>query len=351
MAFRFRKSVKLAPGIRLSLGKRGLGLNVGRRGASISIGQRGVYSNVGIPGTGISFRQKLSGSSRKRARKVTASTHVVEHNIKIDIDESGAILFKDANGNVLPKRLITLAKQQLGDTIHTLVQKKCEEINKEIESVGEIHFDTEDPKLIPSFEAEEFDEPLPEEPKWKKYGFLSLIFHSLKDKVDLQNDDLKNNYEENRRNWQKNKKIFEDNEKDRKWLVENGIYRNVGDMEIFLESRLNDLQWPRETTVDFEILDEGKIIFIDVDLPEIEDMPNKIAHAIQNGNKVSIKEMSEVQIQKLYMKHVHGIGFRLIGEVFSSLPVSETVVISGYSKRVNKGTGEMRDEYLYSCLE
>ncbi len=41
MAFGFRKSVKLAPGVRLNLGKRSAGLSFGPRGAKLSVNTRG----------------------------------------------------------------------------------------------------------------------------------------------------------------------------------------------------------------------------------------------------------------------------------------------------------------------
>ena len=41
MPFGFRKSIKLAPGVRLNLGRRSAGLSVGPRGAKLSLNNRG----------------------------------------------------------------------------------------------------------------------------------------------------------------------------------------------------------------------------------------------------------------------------------------------------------------------
>jgi hypothetical protein len=41
MAFGFRKSIKLAPGVRLTLGKRGASVSGGPRGAKLSANTRG----------------------------------------------------------------------------------------------------------------------------------------------------------------------------------------------------------------------------------------------------------------------------------------------------------------------
>jgi len=91
---------------------------------------------------------------------------------------------------------------------------------------------------------------------------------------------------------------------------------------------------------------------MDVDLPEIEDMPTKLASLPARGWKVSMKQLTDTKKRQLYMNHVHGVGFRLIGEAFATLPTVESVTLSAYSQRPDKATGKIVDEYLYSvCVE
>jgi Protein of unknown function (DUF4236) len=52
MSFRFRRSIKILPGIRLNFGKRGISTSIGVRGAHITLGRAGTGTTVGIPGTG-----------------------------------------------------------------------------------------------------------------------------------------------------------------------------------------------------------------------------------------------------------------------------------------------------------
>lgn len=59
MAFRFQKRIKILPGVRLNISKSGISTTIGGRGASVNIGKRGVYGNAGIPGTGLSMRERL----------------------------------------------------------------------------------------------------------------------------------------------------------------------------------------------------------------------------------------------------------------------------------------------------
>ena len=62
--FQFRKRVKLAPGLSLNVSKKGLGLSAGPKGVKTSISAQGrITGSAGIPGSGISYRKTLSGSS------------------------------------------------------------------------------------------------------------------------------------------------------------------------------------------------------------------------------------------------------------------------------------------------
>jgi Protein of unknown function (DUF4236) len=53
MSLRFRRSLRIAPGVRLNLGLHGAGLSVGLRGLHVGVNRRGMYSSAGIPGTGL----------------------------------------------------------------------------------------------------------------------------------------------------------------------------------------------------------------------------------------------------------------------------------------------------------
>lgn len=58
MAFRARKSFKIAPGVRLTASKSGLSASVGPRGLTHSVGPGGRRTNVGLPGTGLGYSHK-----------------------------------------------------------------------------------------------------------------------------------------------------------------------------------------------------------------------------------------------------------------------------------------------------
>src|SRR5579872_1080832 len=58
--FRFRRSVKIAPGIRWNFGNKSTSFSFGPRGLKVTAGTRGVRTTVGIPGTGISYTEQSS---------------------------------------------------------------------------------------------------------------------------------------------------------------------------------------------------------------------------------------------------------------------------------------------------
>lgn len=69
MAMKFRKRIKIAPGVNINLSKSGVSTTVGPRGASVNVGKKGAYLNTGIPGTGIYDRKKIAGG--KTDKKAT----------------------------------------------------------------------------------------------------------------------------------------------------------------------------------------------------------------------------------------------------------------------------------------
>jgi Protein of unknown function (DUF4236) len=66
MGFRFRRSVRVLPGLRLNFSPRGLSATVGVRGLNIGVGRRGTHLNVGLPGTGLSLHQRLGAGTPAR---------------------------------------------------------------------------------------------------------------------------------------------------------------------------------------------------------------------------------------------------------------------------------------------
>lgn len=355
MAIRFRKSFKLAPGIRMNLSGGGLSWSLGPRGASIGIGKRGTFLNTGIPGTGLSSRQSLTsggGANREQwtpteQQQPTATTTV---SLTVSVSDDGQVTFKDSIGNPVSEALIETAKHQKGDAIKAVIQKTCNDLNAQVESLGELHLQAPSPKKPPTYQPQSFDGPRPVPPVPKVPGFFAKFFKSKVLSIEAANARAQDNYELGLREWESAKAKFDAIERRKQELISKTVSGDTEAMEEFFGEVLMDIVWPRETVVSFEVRDGGTRLAFDVDLPEREDMPTKTATVPQRGFKLSVKEIGPTNIQKMYAKHIHSIGFRLLGEAFGMLPTVQEVTLSGYSQRKNKATGQEEDEYLLSVV-
>ena len=69
MGFRFRKSKKILPGVRLNFSKKGVGVRFGGKYGGISVGPSGTRYSASIPGTGIYYTEKISSGKSKSKSK------------------------------------------------------------------------------------------------------------------------------------------------------------------------------------------------------------------------------------------------------------------------------------------
>lgn len=66
MGIRFRKSMKVAPGVRMNVSKKSVGVSIGGKGARYSVSSSGrTTTSASIPGTGLSY-VSTSGSKKKQ---------------------------------------------------------------------------------------------------------------------------------------------------------------------------------------------------------------------------------------------------------------------------------------------
>ncbi|WP_419602389.1 hypothetical protein, partial [Thiolapillus sp.] len=206
-----------------------------------------------------------------------------------------------------------------------------------------------------------------------KLGFIARLFPNKREKHEIEKVKLEHNYrillglwkrnkneaEENHRkaleryeqqleSWKRRKSIHEEKEKIKQKEFPILLSQDINLMESVLREAIDSLSWPRETIISYEIRNDGKDIWLDVDLPEIEDIPNKIATIAATRRKLNIKNKSKKQLRLEYSRHVHGIAFRLVGITFATLPECKYVIISGYSQRLESATGKINDDYLFS---
>lgn len=68
MSFRFRRQIKLFPGVKLNINKKSASFSIGPKGCKTTLGSKGIRNTIGIPGSGLSYTQYTSyASSPNRA--------------------------------------------------------------------------------------------------------------------------------------------------------------------------------------------------------------------------------------------------------------------------------------------
>lgn len=73
MSLRFRKSIKIAPGVKVNLNKNSVSTTIGTRGAHYTVNSRGTKTvSAGIPGTGLSYTSS-SGKKHKTRKENNTS--------------------------------------------------------------------------------------------------------------------------------------------------------------------------------------------------------------------------------------------------------------------------------------
>lgn len=349
MAFRFRRSVQLIPGLRVNLGKRGVSLSAGMRGANVTLGRGGLFANTGLPGTGLSVRSKIAGAetvsanSRKSSARGGGSLGV-----QLNLNDDGSVELTDDDGYALSAKHQRMVREQQSEKIRDWLCERCDCWNKSIDDMLNLHLQTPAPSQPVEFIPLAFDDDPPIRPAERSAGLIGLFSPKRKSAVEQENTIALRQYEAMLTEWENAKIEHEKREAHRRWLIEVGRRKTREGMEEYLESVLGDIDWPRETNVSFEVSSDARTVFLDVDLPEVEDMPTESATVAARGFKISVKKRTETQIRKEYMVHIHAIAFRVIGEAFAALPHVVRVVCSGYSQRPDPKTGHTRDDYLFS---
>ena len=100
MGFRFRKSFKIAPGVRVNVGKKSVGISAGVKGARVSVNSKGrVTKTVGIPGTGLSYsKTEKIGGSKTNAASTSASDEPLDTITRPDLPPAQPQEEKKKNG-------------------------------------------------------------------------------------------------------------------------------------------------------------------------------------------------------------------------------------------------------------
>ncbi|QAX28139.1 DUF4236 domain-containing protein [Leisingera sp. NJS204] len=390
MALRFRKSFKVAPGVRLNVSGSGTSVSLGGRGVTTNISKRGTRTSLSIPGTGLSYTSSSRSSSRANQRHLEKAERERRRaealsKVSVSIDDQGTVSCTDANGDLLKGRELSLAWEQNGEAIRTLMGDAMQKINGDVDLLEGIFQDAPHPSpenllAIEPFSVREPSKPIrkryPNEPRLELPREPGLLLGFLGGKKRFEKRVQQLTEEHSRACEQHKEKIARiDDEfatsmehwksEHSRWVEARAAHasnaamaeqehriRLSTDQEYAaseLEDVLNSLDWPRETLTSFDLNLDKKQVWLDVDLPEIEDLPQRVATIAVSGKKLNVKNKPQKALRLEYANHIHGIALRLACFVSAVLPWADEVVVSGYSQRMDVATGHTNDEYLLSA--
>ena len=344
MAERFKKLIKLAPGVRLSRPGTGIAWRSGQSNATLGIGRRcPVLAAAKSPSASQTPPplQDLPGAAGVR--------QVIDLPLAAEVNDHGLILLREAGGAFLSEALSARIKTLRSEEISLLMQKKCDAINRQFEALGEIHIFTPPPDTSPQFEAERYTAVKPKPPAVRQRGFLGWLFSSVARQIDDYNQQAGARHEAALDLWEADKTAHETRQTQARAMFEGARRGDIGAMQRMLEARLSAIVWPCELLVSLSISADGTQILMDVSLPDLAEMPIHFAQLPARGLQLDTVEIPQSQVRYQYMRLVHAIGFRVLGEVFANLNSVTQVLLSAYVPSKSEDTGEIVDRFTYSA--
>ena len=406
MGIRFRKTISLGKGARVNISKSGPSLSLGPRGASVSVGKRGTYVNLGIPGTGVSMRTKVGGSSGRRPRKPSSRSSnsvpvkkasasssgggriVNDRPVGVRLSKAGEFVFVDGKTGVViddgdsiralkrrsdvKEKMASLKKAQR--SIWHGIQEKSDEASREFVDIYKLS-----PQLVSAeslmgtlsslrqetYVRRPFPDPIPtrEDVRRLLYAQAEQVVKGLFGKSKKMDEFVSSNFASYSTavvaNWDARRLAFEksedeaeananalfaeDYERKRK-SIEQRLVDDDGVVVGLVEEWLTGLTIPAEVSASIDY--SGGVLFLDLDLPEIEDLPPTTTKQLKSG-QVKVVNKSQKQLKEEYATCVTGLAFFIASSLLNlNVNISE-VWISGYTQRRNK-EGDIVDECIYS---
>lgn len=394
MGLRFRKSVKLLKGAKVNFSKSGVSLSVGGKGHSLNFSSRGVKRTIGLPGTGLSYSKLSSGhhsnsSVQKRNSSINGQS---KSEITIRMNQDGKIVILDSNDTpitdeALLRKIKTnpayqAEKQRLEFQRQQILAQTFNEAVAEKEKLIYIHrmspnvttkedfFEALNELKPQMYIAPEFTAPAPDIKNTKfrleneaKEKVQGSIFKIVKLRKKYVEDNLQVRYSKEVEDWENGRRDFiqwhqnkaaEENKHYQELYEEQCNYLNGlinGDSQIVEEAInewLSSCEFPMKVNIDYELYLNDNLVFLDIDLPSIEELPENELIRLENGN-LREKKKTQTTLKSEYKTLVLSLAVFISSHVFNTSPSIQNIVISGYTQRREKD-GQYNDEYIYSIL-
>lgn len=318
---RFSKSIKVGEHSRVNVSKSGVSFTVGVKGLSVNVGPKGVYLNTSIPGTGISDRKKImdnpfatntkknssgksgskngtkSVSGKSAPKQVAPAIDLSKMDLTIRKNEDGVLEFYDGDRKITDEAVIRKIKaseqyQAQKEAIDAAFRQEMADKAEE--------YNTQNARLI-------------------DVGALAPVVYS---EADVRNGTIQSGD------------------------AAKVLAGDPGYIKQELERWLTSLAMPLDFSVQYEYDEENHRLWLDLDLPEIEDLPDEKADQLESG-KMRVKKKTQTELRADYAKCVFGFATLFAASTLNLSTVLQDVVISAYTQRRNSA-GDLNDDFIYS---
>ena len=349
MGIRYRKSIKIAKGVKLNFSKSGVSTTFGIPGFSYTVGKKGTYLNAGIPGTGLSYRTKVGGSTsgnRSGGNSAIAKDAIKAQNAEL-VQEYNSHVEEIINlyGQVQELETLSAYKNRLAQLRVKKYQR--EEIGEEMPSAEKLG------AALEKQAKEIFTTAIP----WKKAQINRQREEYVEKYFALRFSDQMKKWEERRSAFlmrqdaeekRENEKFLSEYEEERVAL-EAAINGDECYVDLAIQNWLTSVELPLDFAVDFQYFSDKKLLALDIDLPEIEDLPQEKAKQLASG-EMKIVPKSRKDLNADYVECVLGIAAFFASHTGNVSPLIDRILVSGYTQRRNAKTGELQDDYVYSVV-
>jgi hypothetical protein len=313
MGLRFRKSFKIAPGVRMNFGKTGVGLSVGGHGLRYSVFSSGrKTASVGIPGSGVYYTTSSGGTRSYKTPAYQRRTELVR----------------------MEREQQKLQEQEYASLQVELYENRLDQLHS-------IHHECDEPvdwqevyhRQPPFPKGEEGPNTLVARKQQQSYqpGLMDRLFNRSETKRQNLYEEIEKAKQKDAEDWNEWNNMHAHAEK----VLNRDIDAYFGVIQEF-----NPLEDLVEFGSGFEFgTDDPDVIHVSFDVNAQNIIPEKALSLTKTG-KLSEKSLSKTAYFEIYQDYVCSCALRIARDMFSLLPVSYTYT-HAYEDRLNPATGHV----------
>ncbi|WP_181350517.1 DUF4236 domain-containing protein [Thalassobacillus sp. CUG 92003] len=294
MGMRFRKSFKVAPGVRMNVGKKGVGTTIGGKGLRVNTSSRGVSVGSSVPGTGVSYNKQISSRTKRpqrtnyeRLQQQKAKEEKLEQ-AKQDVEKYEAHI-----------DMLTSVHEEVNDPIY------WEDIR---DSSPPFEIDNEGPNVL-----EARDKLKNYQPTWR-----DKLFNRTEARKEILSENIQH---------AKN----DDDDLYREWENDVAQSNSVLDGDRTIWNKVVDTSNPFEdieelgSHIKYSFSPTDPSVKVELNIRNKEVVPEKTLSLTKTG-KLSQRNMAKGKYFQLYQDYVCSCTLRIAREFFTLLPLNETVI-------------------------